>query len=70
MQKNKQLTKKSISSIIAEKRPHSQGFGLSTHISRGALTDALEFLEKCGVAGDAALFVLANLQVLGSGGDA
>ncbi|MGI8500679.1 MAG: hypothetical protein ACR2LR_06010 [Hassallia sp.] len=68
--KNKQLIKKLITPIVTEKRPYSQRFGLSAYISRGAFTDTLEFLEKRDVTGDTAVFILANLQVLGRGGEA
>ena len=38
---------------------------ISSYISNGALTNALEFLEKRGITGDVALFLVANLQVMG-----
>jgi hypothetical protein len=38
---------------------------ISNYISSGALTNALEFLEKRGITGDVALFLVANLQLLG-----
>ena len=38
---------------------------LSNYITNYRLSDALELLEQCGYSGNAALFVLANLQVGG-----
>ena len=84
MKKNKQLTKKLVTSTITQKRLRSQHYGrkyANEYTSQNAettsipaifdcvrdreLTTALNFLEKHGVTGDTALFVVASIQKLG-----
>lgn len=37
---------------------------LSNYIANRSFTEAVDLLEKCGITGDVALFIIANLQSL------
>lgn len=59
------LAKNSITRILAQSPTKNQVVSeLSSYITSGALTNALEFLEKYGITGDVALFIVASLQSL------
>jgi hypothetical protein len=58
--------KTKIKTIVPRNTTSNQVFlELPKYIRDRSLTDALEFLEKRGVTGDLAVFMLANLQKLG-----
>ena len=68
MKKSEQLTEKLINVIVADNHPYSQGratiSALFDCVRDRQLTSALVLLEKRGLTGDTALFLIANLQDL------
>jgi hypothetical protein len=57
-------TKKSDNPILHQLHGDSQVFRLKKLITQRNLTESLDLLEKSGVSGDFALFVIQNIQTL------
>ena len=57
-------TKKTINPILHQLHGDSQVFRLKKSINQRNLTESLDLLEKSGVSGDFALFVIQNIQTL------
>jgi hypothetical protein len=57
-------TKKSDNPILHQLHGVSQVFWLKKLISQRNLTESLDLLEKSGVSGDFALFIIQNIQLM------
>ena len=57
-------TKKSDNPILHQLHGDSQVFRLKKLITQRNLTESLDLLEKSGVSGDFALFIIQNIQTL------